>query len=444
MHTARAPSASALAISVPRRKPEIDQHGNAAADRLEDLGQRVDGRAAAVLGAAAVVGHDDGIEPVVDGEDGVLGRHQSLQHQPRLHRVAQALDELPGEVGGAGAGDARHVEPVEVGLALDVARQAERVTRAAISRVAAQQPHQCLPVLPGQHVGRHHDGLRAGLLGAPRQALGHFPFVRRIELEPHRPAARLDRLLDRGRGHRREHLQVIALAGGARDRELAVLVEGLVGRRGRQHDRAGIALAEQFHAQVQGLDVDHAPRPELELQEALAVGAQRDLAVDAGRHVAEMRRRHVLVHDRLEVEDVDGLARRGDQLVERACAPHRGIGQALLLRQGLGGAGQQRSSPRGIAGNDGGRRADRSCSSGPRASCPLMIMSEPEARGPAEYAPTSYCRSAQPIMRAMKPSQASICDRATNSLGWWACEMSPGPQITVGMPWPRKIPASVP
>jgi len=33
---------------------------------------------------------------------------------------------------------------------------------------------------------------------------------------------------------------------------------------------------------------------------------------------------------------------------------------------------------------------------------------------------------------------------ATNSLGWWACAMSPGPQITVGMPWPRKMPASVP
>ena len=82
MHTARAPSASALTMSVPRRKPEIDQHRDAAVDRLDDLGQRIDGRAPAVLGAAAVVGDDDGVEAVVDGEDGVLGRHQSLQHQP--------------------------------------------------------------------------------------------------------------------------------------------------------------------------------------------------------------------------------------------------------------------------------------------------------------------------------------------------------------------------
>ena len=121
MQTARAPIASALTMSVPRRKPEIDQHRDAAVDRLEDLGQRVDGRTAVVLGAAAVVGHDDAVEPVVDGEHGVLGRHQAFEHQPRLHRVAQALDEFPGEVGGAGAGDAGDVEAVEVGLALDEA-----------------------------------------------------------------------------------------------------------------------------------------------------------------------------------------------------------------------------------------------------------------------------------------------------------------------------------
>ena len=69
-----------------------------------------------------------------------------------------------------------------------------------------------------------------------------------------------------------------------------------------------------------------------------------------------------------------------------------------------------------------------------------MIMSEPEARGPEETTAAPPSRSCGP----MKASQASICDLATNSLGWCACEMSPGPQITVGMPWPRKMPASVP
>src|SRR5258708_3010176 len=110
-------------------------------------------------------------------------------------------------------------------------------------------------------------------------------------------------------------------------------------------------------------------------------------------------------------------ARRGDQLVERARAPHRGSGRRFSCASAR--------AARAISG----LWADGSCSSRSRR---VWV--------PAD----DYCRSAQPIMRAIKPSQASICDLATNSLGWWACEMSPGPQITVGMPWPRKMPASVP
>ena len=44
----------------------IDQHRDAAADRLQHLRQRVDGGAAAVLAARAVVGHDDRVEAVLD------------------------------------------------------------------------------------------------------------------------------------------------------------------------------------------------------------------------------------------------------------------------------------------------------------------------------------------------------------------------------------------
>ena len=55
-----------------------------------------------------------------------------------------------------------------------------------------------------------------------------------------------------------------------------------------------------------------------------------------------MRRRHVLVRDRLEVEHVERLARAADQLVERARSPDHRIGQApQLLREGLGAAEQR-------------------------------------------------------------------------------------------------------
>ena len=213
MQTARAPIASALTMSVPRRKPRIDQHRHAAADRLEDLGQRVDGRAAAILGAAAMVGHDDAVEPVVDGEHGVLGRHQPLQHQPRLHRVAQALDELPGEVGGAGAGDARDVEPVEVGLALDEARQAERRGTTPQFRVSVRHSRTSVSQFWRASTSTVTTMVSAPAFSARRaRRLGHLPFVR-SDRAGTRPAGRAPRSPARSRSWPRSR-------GSAGDRRL--------------------------------------------------------------------------------------------------------------------------------------------------------------------------------------------------------------------------------
>ena len=127
-------------MSVPRRKPESTSTGTLAADRLEDLGQRVDGGAAAVVGAAAMVRHDDAVEADLDREPGVLRRHQAFHQQAGLHRVAQALDERPGEGGVAGAGDAGDVDPVEAGLALHEGLQAERMAGRAVARIGAHHP----------------------------------------------------------------------------------------------------------------------------------------------------------------------------------------------------------------------------------------------------------------------------------------------------------------
>ena len=77
----------------------------------------------------------------------------------------------------------------------------------------------------------------------------------------------------------------------------------------RDDDRRVVFHAEDFGAHVDLADVDQPARPQLKLEEALAIGAQRDLVVDAGRHVAEMRRRNVVAADRLEIEHVDRLLR---------------------------------------------------------------------------------------------------------------------------------------
>ena len=94
------------------------------------------------------------------------------------------------------------------------------------------------------------------------------------------------------------------------------------------------------------------------------------LVVDAGRHVAEMRRRHVLVHHRLEVEDVERLARRVDQLVERARRP-RPIGSGRRWTPARRPRAWRAADWRpGIAGTGGGSAKLTATASPPsRSSC---------------------------------------------------------------------------
>ncbi len=90
---------------------------------------------------------------------------------------------------------------------------------------------------------------------------------------------------------------MVAGLGRARDTGLGIVVERALAADWRAHDWRGIFGAEDIDAHVDLADVDQAPRPELEFQEALAVGAKRHFVVDARRHVAEMRRRDVLPAD---------------------------------------------------------------------------------------------------------------------------------------------------
>jgi hypothetical protein len=119
---------------------------------------------------------------------------------------------------------------------------------------------------------------------------------------------------------------MVAALGGARDGKLSVRMKGAVAARRRDHDRAVVGRAQNIRAHVDLADVDQPARAQGEFAEALPIGAQRDFVVGAGRHVAEMRRRHVLLHHRLEIEDVDRLARVLDQFVEVARCPFHRVG----------------------------------------------------------------------------------------------------------------------
>ena len=322
MHTARAPIASALTMSVPRRKPESTSTG-----RRPSTASTISGRASMVERpmsssrppwfdtmmpssplSTARIASSGVIRPFSTSLVFTVSRRRLMKSQVRLVAPVRI--------------DAGDVEPVEVGLALHEARQPQRMALRAVALVGAPQAHVGLPVLPRQHVDRDDDGLGAGLLGAPGQRLGHLPTCWWGRAGTRR-AGRALRSPARSRSWPRSTGSAGGCpAGGARDGKLAVLMEGAVGSGRRHHDRASVGAAEQLQAEVELRDVDQPPRPQLELLEAVAVGAQRHLVVDAGRHVAEMGRRHVLVHHRFEVEDVERFARRWRSAC-RACAAPR-------------------------------------------------------------------------------------------------------------------------
>jgi hypothetical protein len=95
-----------------------------------------------------------------------------------------------------------------------------------------------------------------------------------------------------------------------------------------------IGHAEDLGAHIDLADLDQPPRPQLKFAEAVAIGAQGHFVIGAGGHVAEMRRRNVLLRDRLEVENVQRLRGVGNQFIEVAWSPVRRIGWPQPLCQG--------------------------------------------------------------------------------------------------------------
>src|SRR6516164_10494511 len=120
---------------------------------------------------------------------------------------------------------------------------------------------------------------------------------------------------------------MIAGARRFRYRKFALGMKELVGA-GRTHeDRRVVSGAEQLDAGIDLRDVVEPMRHQLKFEEVFAVCAKRDLVIDAGSHVAEMRRRHVLATYRLEIKHVDGVLWTFDQATAPRGCPDHWIGQ---------------------------------------------------------------------------------------------------------------------
>ena len=119
--------------------------------------------------------------------------------------------------------------------------------------------------------------------------------------------------------------------------EFTVLVEGLLSADRCDNDRGVIFHAQNLGRHVDLADVDEPTRAKLELQEPLAIGAKRDLIVDTRCHVAEMRGRNVLSAHRLEIEHVDRLLWRFDELVGTHGRPRQRVGKFGPRRESFAG-----------------------------------------------------------------------------------------------------------
>src|SRR5207302_29428 len=178
----------------------VDQYRDAAAHGFDDLGQGVDGGAAAVLAARAVVGDDQAVEAVFHAQRRVLVRQDALDEDLHARDLAHPLEEIPGHVRRFHAGHARQVDAVVVGPAPRPRHDSGLVAVLAIPGVLAAQPEQSF-LVAARHAVHGHDQHRAARgLGALDQRAGDVPAGRAVELKPDRSAARLGGVLGRRGG----------------------------------------------------------------------------------------------------------------------------------------------------------------------------------------------------------------------------------------------------
>src|SRR2546430_16112704 len=93
-------------------EPAVDQHRDAAAHGFDDLGQGVDGGAAAVLAARAVAGGGYAVEAVFHAQRRVLVRQDALDEDLHARDVARPLVGIPAYVRPFPAGYACEVDAV--------------------------------------------------------------------------------------------------------------------------------------------------------------------------------------------------------------------------------------------------------------------------------------------------------------------------------------------
>jgi hypothetical protein len=204
------------------------------------------------------------------GKVGPLG--DAFDRLPVHREVAELFDELP--EGGALVLLRRGVKPVAKRGIGEVVRHALAVEegQVCVLHVSLAPPHR-------GRVERDDDGLVARVLGPPEEARCHVGVGARVELEPPGRVAEFGRdLLHHGRCRGTGDERDAEVAGGPRAGEFAVLVDDGLDANGREEDRDGKSLAEEFDGEVALGDVPQHPGDDTPSPEGLAVARRGVLA----------------------------------------------------------------------------------------------------------------------------------------------------------------------
>mmetsp|Transcript_27249 Transcript_27249/g.77344 ORF Transcript_27249/g.77344 Transcript_27249/m.77344 type:complete len:541 (-) Transcript_27249:51-1673(-) len=299
------------------------------AQRLHDLGQDLDTRAASVQLPAAVVREHTARQAGLVGHDSVLSALHALQQDLHLRDALEPRHILPRQAGVdvAADGTGRALGAVDLALVLLVGLDVGALLRELVA-------HVLLP--PSELRSVHGDEER---LDARRLQLLHV-FLRartlrvhvelREELLPGR--ARGEHLLERVGAQRRQHVRHARLLRGPHDGHLPVIVCQLPQGGRCKVERQRRAGAQEGRPHVDLPHIHKNARPHRDALEGHVVVPQCDLVIASAGVVAPSLRLHGLPRHGLEVEGVQH--RRQRRLHELRHLQLLGSGSARNLLRG--------------------------------------------------------------------------------------------------------------
>src|SRR5712692_2452386 len=97
--------------------------------------------------------------------------------------------------------------------------------------------------------------------------------------------------------------------------DLAFRMKSALAANRGNNDRGFPFHAKDLRRCIESVDIYEAPRPNLKLGESGVIRMKGDIVIDARCHVCPMRRWKLLPRERLEIENVNGLLGRRNELL---------------------------------------------------------------------------------------------------------------------------------